>query len=250
MSRVRLAPGPLEILAVDVGDEPARRDGVDAHALEGEFEAERLGHLDDGGLGGRIGDGAFRHADAEHRGDVDDRAFLVRGEHAPRGLLRPEEHRVEIGADHVAPFVFGEVDGAGGMGDAGVVDQDGHGAERLLGLIEGAVHLPRGRARRPRRRWPCRRPARSWPSPRRAFRPGAPPARPTRRSPPAPRRSGGPGPPDAPVTIATRPLRSKISAAFISSLICLHKAHAAARSQAPAGTTARPGRRAGSPRTG
>ena len=34
-----------------------------------ELEAERLGHLDHPGLRGCIGDGALRHAQAEHRGD-------------------------------------------------------------------------------------------------------------------------------------------------------------------------------------
>ena len=38
--------------------------------------------------------------------------LLFGGEHAPRRLLRPEEHRVEIGARHMAPFLRGHLDGA------------------------------------------------------------------------------------------------------------------------------------------
>src|SRR4051812_2403087 len=34
-----------KVIAVDVGDEPARRDGIHAHALEGELVAQRLRHL-------------------------------------------------------------------------------------------------------------------------------------------------------------------------------------------------------------
>ena len=140
MSRVSSLPYSGQIIAIDLGDEPARRDGVDAHALEGEFEAQRLGHLDDAGLGGRIGDGALRHAEAQHRGDVDDRALLAGGEHALRRFLRIVEHRVEVGADHAAPFLFADIGGAGRMRDPCVVDQDGDGAERLLDLVECARH--------------------------------------------------------------------------------------------------------------
>ncbi len=67
--------------------------------------------------------------------------FLLADEHPPRALLGPEEHGVEIGAHDVVPFLGGDIGGAGGMGDTGVVDEDSHGPERLLGLIEGAGHL-------------------------------------------------------------------------------------------------------------
>ena len=65
---------------------------------------------------------------------------LAGREHAPRRLLRPEEHRVEIGGDHALPFLSRKLDGAIGMRDAGIVDQHGHGAERLLGGIERGAH--------------------------------------------------------------------------------------------------------------
>ena len=81
-----------EVVAVDLGDEPARRDGVDADALEGELEAERLRHLHHAGLGRRIGDDALADAEAEHRGDVDDGARLARRQHPPRRLLRPQKN--------------------------------------------------------------------------------------------------------------------------------------------------------------
>ena len=67
-------------------------------------------------------------------------AALAGGEHAARRLLRPEEHGIEIGADHPPPFLLRQLDRAVGMRDAGIVDQDGDGAERLLGRIEGARH--------------------------------------------------------------------------------------------------------------
>ena len=44
----------VEIGIVDLGDEPARRDGIDAHALEGELDRKRLGDLHHRGLGGRV----------------------------------------------------------------------------------------------------------------------------------------------------------------------------------------------------
>ena len=47
ISRLIAAPCSLvEIVAVQLGDDPARRDGVDADALERELERQRLGELD------------------------------------------------------------------------------------------------------------------------------------------------------------------------------------------------------------
>src|SRR6185437_590847 len=62
----------VEVVVVDLGDEPAGRDGVDAYALEGELERQRLGGLHHGGFRHRVGGGALGDAEAEHRGDVDD----------------------------------------------------------------------------------------------------------------------------------------------------------------------------------
>ena len=90
--------------------------------------------------------------------------LLVGREHAPRALLRPEEHRVEIGATArgaIPPRCTSMA--RVGMRDAGIVDQDGDGAERLLGLIEGARHGGAVESRRPRWRRPCRRCLRSRP---------------------------------------------------------------------------------------
>ena len=122
------------------------------------------------GLGGRIADHALATHEAEHRGDIDDGAVLVGREHAARRLLRPEEHRVEIGREHAAPFFLRRVDRAAGWRDAGIVDQDGDGAEGLLGARRRRAAWPRGRAHRPRRRPHVRRPPRSSPAGRRAVR--------------------------------------------------------------------------------
>src|SRR6516162_6060737 len=93
-----------EIVAVDLGNEPARRNGIDADALEGEFEPERLGDLHHPGLGSRIGDDAFADPKSEHRGDVDDGAGPACRQHAARALLGPQEHRVEIGGEYPPPL--------------------------------------------------------------------------------------------------------------------------------------------------
>src|SRR5579863_2643259 len=45
----RCAALALQIVAVELGDDPARRDGIDADALERKFERQRLGKLDDAG---------------------------------------------------------------------------------------------------------------------------------------------------------------------------------------------------------
>src|SRR3954465_109475 len=39
-----------QIFTVEIGHDPARRDGIDADAPKGELEPERLGELDDAGL--------------------------------------------------------------------------------------------------------------------------------------------------------------------------------------------------------
>src|SRR4029077_1121340 len=62
--------GALQVVAVDLGDAPAGRGRVDAYALEGELEAERLGDLHHAGLGGGVGDHPLGDAEAQHRGDV------------------------------------------------------------------------------------------------------------------------------------------------------------------------------------
>ena len=63
------------------------------------------------------------------------------GQHAAGGLLRPVEHGVEIGREHAAPFLRRDVGRAhGALRDAGIVDQQGDGAEGLFGLVEGAHH--------------------------------------------------------------------------------------------------------------
>src|SRR5262249_48270259 len=65
------ALGALEKFAVEFGDDKAGRDGVDAHAAEGQLDRERLGELDDAGLGGTVGDDALVDGHAEDRRDVD-----------------------------------------------------------------------------------------------------------------------------------------------------------------------------------
>src|SRR5262249_2355162 len=129
-----------EVIAVEVGHDPAGRDRVDADALEGKLEPERLGELDDACFRHGICGRALGDAEAEHRGDVDDGAALAGGKHPPRRLLRPEEHRIEIGADDAPPLRFRKLQRAARMRDAGIVDQDGDGAERLLGFVECAHH--------------------------------------------------------------------------------------------------------------
>ena len=96
--------------------------------------------MHDAGLGGGIGDRAFGNRKAEHRGDVDDGALFLGRQHAARGFLRPEENGVEIGAEHLAPFLGRHFDGAAAMRDAGIVDQDGDGAEGFFGGIVCARH--------------------------------------------------------------------------------------------------------------
>ena len=53
-----------QIFAVEIGYDPARRDGVDPDALEGKLETESLGELDDAGLRHRIGRRALGNAEA------------------------------------------------------------------------------------------------------------------------------------------------------------------------------------------
>ncbi len=129
-----------QIVAVEIGDDPSGRDRIHTHALEGELERKRLGHLDDAGLGHCISGRSLRCAEAEHRGDIDDRAALARNQHAARRLLCGEEDRIEVGSDHLPPLILRHIDGAARRRDASIVDQDRDRPERLLGRVEGARH--------------------------------------------------------------------------------------------------------------
>src|SRR5262249_10554137 len=75
-----------EILAVEAGDDPAWCDGVDADTTARELKPERSGELNDRGLRHRIGGHAFGDAKAQDRGDVDDRAALLRRDQPARHL--------------------------------------------------------------------------------------------------------------------------------------------------------------------
>ncbi len=92
------------------------------------------------GLRHRVGGHALGDAEAQDRGNVDDRAALAGRDQPARRLLRPEQHGVEIGAEDAAPFGLGKLDGAIGVHDAGVVDEDVDHAKLGLGAVEGARH--------------------------------------------------------------------------------------------------------------
>src|SRR5262245_24181320 len=53
-----------EIIAIDVGHDPAGRDGVHTHALKGKLEPERLGELDDPSFCHGIGRRPFGDSEA------------------------------------------------------------------------------------------------------------------------------------------------------------------------------------------
>src|SRR5262249_61982885 len=63
LARDRGALFAREVIAVEVGHDPAGRDGVYAHALEGKLEPERLGELEDARFRHRIGDRALGDAE-------------------------------------------------------------------------------------------------------------------------------------------------------------------------------------------
>src|SRR5438034_2842438 len=93
-----------EIIAVEIGDDPARRDGVDSDTATRELEPKRPSELDDAGFRHRIGGHALADAEAQDRGNVDDRAALLRRHQAARRLLRPVKRRVEVDAQHAPPL--------------------------------------------------------------------------------------------------------------------------------------------------
>ena len=185
-----------------------------ADALEGEFEAERAGHLQHAGLGGRVGDDPLGHTEAEDRGDVDDGTGFAGREHAPRALLRAEESRIEVDSEHPPPLRLRQLDGAVRVRDPGIVDQDRDGTERRLDRVIGAVDRGARRFRSLDR--DARPPAaviRAATSESRSRRRAtSPTAAPFAASTSAKR---APSPLEAPVTSATRPDRSNSCDAFM-----------------------------------
>src|SRR5712672_3412476 len=129
-----------QILAVEIGDDPTRRDGVHPDATGRKLKPERLGELNEAGLRYRVGCHALGDAKAQDRGNVDDRAPLVGHDQPACRLLRPEQGGVEVGAEDATPFGLGQLDGAIGMHHAGVVDKDVNNAKLGLGAVKRAHH--------------------------------------------------------------------------------------------------------------
>src|SRR3954454_23249324 len=101
--------------------EPARGDRVDPDPLARPLRAELAGQVDDPAL--RRGVARLRDladaAQAEDRGDVDDRAALGGVEHRARGALGERERRDEVHGEHLAEALDRLVEGGLGGDPAG-----------------------------------------------------------------------------------------------------------------------------------
>jgi len=118
----------------------ARRDRVDADAVLGPLRRERFAEMDDAGLGGVVAGLLLGVVDdgARHGGDEDDGAGLLCLDQGPSDGLGHEERAGEVDVDETAEHavvVFLSLDV--GVGDAGRVDEDVWGAERLDDGVDG-----------------------------------------------------------------------------------------------------------------
>ena len=98
---------PLGV-GVDVGRRggglgDARRDGVDADAVDGELQCHGARHRDDRSLRRPVGDVERRGVHAADRADRDDRPRLALRAKFTRDGLAGEERRLEVGGEQLAP---------------------------------------------------------------------------------------------------------------------------------------------------
>jgi hypothetical protein len=119
-----------------VGADVARADGVDRHALVGQFLRQGHGEAVHAGLGGRVVGLAGLALFAVDRRDLDDAAPAL-FHHARHHLLGHVEHGVQVGVDDGVPVLARHLQEHAVAGDAGVVDQHVDGAMLGLGLGEG-----------------------------------------------------------------------------------------------------------------
>ena len=106
-----------------VGDDRARRDGVDANALRCRFPCQRAREPHDRRLGRGIGRRVHRALQAALRGDVDDAALSAR-HHRRIDRLGHEEHALEVHVDDPVELLLGEGLERLADVDAGIVEQD------------------------------------------------------------------------------------------------------------------------------
>src|SRR5262249_14538089 len=120
--------GDGERLVGHVGLEPARRDRVDLHVVPRPLHAERARERDDAALP-RAVDRVARQADlAEHRGDVDHLAGLLRDQVGRGGPTAVEDSR-QVHVEHEAPVLRRHLDQGRDLRHARVVDDDVEAAE-------------------------------------------------------------------------------------------------------------------------
>ena len=130
----------------------AGADAVDGDAVGRDFERHRLGQAGDAVLGRDVGRLERRGHEGMGRGRVDDAAPAARL-HARHGGADGVEGGGQIDGDDLVPLLDRELLDRRDVLDAGIVDEDVDGAERLLGL--------RASWRRSGPAWSCRRASRS-----------------------------------------------------------------------------------------
>ena len=130
--RIALRSGSARVMSVSM--KPGATQLTVMLRLPSSCASERR-HAGDAGLGRRIVGLAGIAGSANHRGDVDD-AAAARLHHAAHDQLGQPEHRLEIGVDDRIPLVVLHAHRQVVAGDAGIVDQDRHGAEALLDLAD------------------------------------------------------------------------------------------------------------------
>ena len=129
----------LGYLLVDNGGvHIAGADGIGGDAEGGAFQRQRLGKAYQAMLGGDVGALELGRYQAVGGGDVDDAAKLLLLHLRPDGFGEVEGGG-EVDGDDGIPLILGEVFQRGYVLDAGIVDKDVYGTERIQRFLgEGA----------------------------------------------------------------------------------------------------------------
>src|SRR5690606_27697444 len=96
----------LEEVAVHLGFDVAGGDGIHANVVPSELDGKRAGELYDATFRSRVGRECLRGTHAQNRGDVDDRALLVRGDKPLNRFLRSKPDAVQVDGQERAPVLI------------------------------------------------------------------------------------------------------------------------------------------------
>src|SRR6185437_4839795 len=129
-------------LAVHVGREISRCDGVDGDAAPRELDRHGAGEMDEPGFRRRVARHVPHRAQSEQRRDIDDAPLMRRLDPDFGHLARHEPGPLEVGVDDAIPVLLAVLEHGLRDGDAGIVDENVERPQRRPRRGDGVAHAP------------------------------------------------------------------------------------------------------------